>query len=42
MSTLNARLVRTEHYMVLDYFKNRNIDVALIMETWLKDTEADK
>ena len=41
VATLNARSVRNKDHIILQELHDSNIDMAVITETWLKDTEAD-
>ena len=38
IATLNARSVRNKDHIIAQELTNNNIDVALITETWTKDT----
>ena len=37
--TLNAQSIKNKDKLIVDYLLNEHIDVAIITETWLKDTD---
>ena len=39
--TPNARLVRNKDHIILEELHDSGVDITVITETWLKDTEAD-
>ena len=41
LATLNARSVKNKDQLVFQELTNNNIDIGLITETWLKDTQED-
>ena len=40
-ATLNSRSVRNKDHLIVQVLYDSNVDMAVITETWLKDTEAD-
>ena len=42
IATLNARSVRNKDQIIVQELTNNDIDVALITETWTKDTQEDR
>ena len=42
IATLNARSVRNKDQLLFQELTDNNIDVGLITETWLKDTQEDE
>ena len=40
-ATLNVSSVKNKYQMMLQELNNNNIDVALITEIWIKDTQED-
>ena len=40
IATLNARSVRNKDLLIVQELHNSNVNMAVITETWLKDTEA--
>ena len=42
LATLNARLVKNKDLIISQELNDHKIDIAVITETWLKDTPEDK
>ena len=42
LATLNARLVKNNDLIISQELNNHKIDIAVITETWLKDTPEDE
>ena len=42
IATLNARSVKNKDQLLFQELTNNNIDIGLITETWLKDTQEDE
>ena len=42
LSTMNTQLLRSTEYVVLEDFKINAVDLSVLTETWLDNTENDK
>ena len=42
ITTLNVRSIKNKDHLIVNELNANNVDIAVITETWLKDTEEDQ
>ena len=42
IATLNVRSIKSKDYFIVSELNDTNVDIAVITETWLKNTEEDQ